>query len=64
MTIAVITQKKKPKKLLGMLNLLNTKLSKGKKLPNGWSGKVWALKQGVDLVIKKKFSHFIFIDST
>ena len=63
MTIAQITQKKKPKKLLGMLNLLNTKLSREKNFQMNWSGKVWALKQGVDLVIKKKFSHFIFIDA-
>ena len=27
----------------------------GKKLPQGWSGKVWALKQGVDFLKKKKF---------
>ena len=39
------------------------KVIKGKKLPNDWSGKVWALKQGVDLVIKRKFSHFVFIDA-
>jgi len=32
-------------------------------LPQGWSGKVWALKQGVDWANKKKFSHFLFIDS-
>ena len=39
------------------------KIIKGKKLPIDWSGKVWALKQGVDAVIKKKFSHFVFIDA-
>ena len=39
------------------------KIINGKKLPVGWSGKVWALKQGVDAVPKKKFSHFVFIDS-
>ena len=39
------------------------KILNGKKLPNEWSGKVWALKQGVDWAIKKKFSHFLFIDS-
>ena len=32
-------------------------------LPNGWSGKVWALKQGVDWATKQKFSYFLFIDS-
>ena len=39
------------------------KIINGKKLPVDWSGKVWALKQGVDAVPKKKFSHFVFIDS-
>ena len=39
------------------------KIINGKKLPVGWSGKVWALKQGVDAVPKKNFSHFVFIDS-
>ena len=29
------------------------KIINGKKLPEGWSGKVWALKQGVDSVQKK-----------
>lgn len=33
------------------------------RLPEGWSGKVWALKQGVDWAAKQKFSHFLFIDS-
>ena len=28
---------------------------KGKKLPTGWSGKVWALKQGIDYIRKKQF---------
>ena len=36
---------------------------KGKKLPAGWSGKVWALKQGIDYIKKKKFTHYLFIDS-
>ena len=35
----------------------------GKKLPQGWSGKVWALKQGVDFLKKKKFSFYLFLDS-
>ena len=39
------------------------KIINGKKLPVGWSGTVWALKQGVDAVPKKNFSHFVFIDS-
>ena len=33
------------------------------RLPKGWSGKVWALKQGVDWATKQKFSYFLFIDS-
>ena len=33
---------------------------KGKKLPQGWSGKVWALKQGIDFLKKKIFILFIF----
>ena len=39
------------------------KIINGKKLAEGWSGKVWALKQGVDSVQKKKFSHLIFLDA-
>ena len=54
---------KKAKKTFRNAKFTEYKIIKGKKLPNGWSGKVWALKQGVDLVIKKKFSHFIFIDA-
>ena len=34
------------------------KIINGKKLPEGWSGKVWALKQGVDSVQKKKILSF------
>ena len=54
---------KKAKKTFRNAKFTKYKIIKGKKLPNGWSGKVWALKQGVDLVIKKKFSHLIFIDA-
>ena len=36
------------------------KIINGKKLPEGWSGKVWALKQGVDSVQKKILSFNIF----
>ena len=47
-------------------NILNKKkiqnfILKGKTLPKGWSGKVWALKQGIDFLKKKKiFILFIF----
>ena len=34
-----------------------------KKLPNKWTGKVWALKQGVNWAVQKQFSHFLFMDS-
>ena len=39
------------------------KIIKALRLPKGWSGKVWALKQGVDWATKQKFSYFLFIDS-
>ncbi len=42
---------------------INHQIVKGKKLPNGWSGKVWALKQAVDILKKKKIEYYIFIDS-
>ena len=35
----------------------------GEKLPDGWVGKTWALKQGVDLANKKQFDYYNFIDS-
>lgn len=41
----------------------NISILTGKKLPKGWVGKVWALKQGVDEAQKKKFDYYIFIDS-
>lgn len=50
----VLSFKKKFKKLF----LLN-----GEKLPDGWVGKTWALKQGVDLANKKQFDYYNFIDS-
>ena len=37
---------------------LKFKIIKGKKLPAGWSGKVWALKQGVDIAVSKIFRIF------
>lgn len=39
------------------------KIIKALRLPKGWSGKVWALKQGVDWATKQEFSYFLFIDS-
>lgn len=35
----------------------------GMKLPDGWVGKVWALKQGVDQALEKNYDYFLFIDS-
>ena len=42
------------------INYTNFRLINGKPLPIGWSGKVWALKQAIDFLKKKKiFSFFI-----
>ena len=38
-------------------------LLSGKKLPLGWVGKTWALKQGVDFANHKKYDYYVFIDS-
>ena len=38
-------------------------LLSGKKLPPGWVGKTWALKQGVDFANHKKYDYYVFIDS-
>ena len=54
---------KKAKQTFRKAKFSQFKILKGKKLPINWSGKVWALKQGVDAAIKKKFSHFVFIDA-
>ncbi len=35
----------------------------GKKLPKGWVGKVWALKQGVDIANKKNYDYYVFLDA-
>ncbi len=45
------------------LNFKRFKIINGKKLPPIWSGKVWALKQGIDSAIKKNYKFFLFIDS-
>lgn len=48
-------------------NFLNTnsfksfKIIHGKKLPPNWSGKVWALKQGVELALKDKLEFYILL---
>ena len=39
------------------------KLLRGKTLPKGWSGKTWALKQGVDYALKRNHKYFLFLDS-
>ena len=44
-------------------NYKNLKILNGQKLPQGWVGKVWALKQGVDEANKRNFEYFLFIDS-
>ena len=41
----------------------NLKLLKGKRLPPGWVGKTWALKQAVDQANKKIFNYYLFVDS-
>ena len=38
-------------------------LLSGKKLPKGWVGKTWALKQAVDFANKKKYDYYVFMDS-
>ncbi len=38
-------------------------LLSGKKLPQGWVGKTWALKQGVDFANHKNYDYYVFIDS-
>ena len=48
-------------------NFLNTnsfkrfKIIRGKKLPPNWSGKVWALKQGVELALKDKLEFYLLL---
>ena len=39
------------------------KILSGKKLPIGWSGKVWALYQGVEYLKKSKHDYLVFLDS-
>ena len=41
----------------------NYKILSGKKLPVGWSGKVWALYQGVEYLKKSMHDYLLFLDS-
>ena len=52
----------KAKNIFEKKKFKNYKILNGKKLPKGWSGKVWALYQGIESV-KKKYDYFLFIDS-
>ena len=38
-------------------------LLSSEKLPKGWVGKTWALKQAVDFANKKKYDYYVFMDS-
>ena len=42
---------------------INHQVVKGKKLPDGWSGKVWALKQAIDILKNKQIEYYLFLDS-
>ena len=42
---------------------INHQVVKGKKLPNVWSGKVWALKQAIDILRYKQIEYYLFLDS-
>ena len=67
-SILIIDDNSNDKTYLVASNLLKTKkikhqIVKGKKLPNGWSGKVWALKQAVDILKNKEIEYYLFLDS-
>ncbi len=53
---------RKAKRIFEKKKFNNYEILNGKKLPKGWSGKVWALYQGIES-IKKKYDYFLFIDS-
>ena len=67
-SILIIDDNSNDKTYFVASNLLKTKkikhqIVKGKKLPNGWSGKVWALKQAVDILKNKEIEYYLFLDS-
>ena len=67
-SILIIDDNSNDKTYFVASNLLKKKkikhqIVKGKKLPNGWSGKVWALKQAVDILKKKEIEYYLFLDS-
>ena len=67
-SILIINDNSNDKTYFVASNLLKKKkikhqIVKGKKLPNGWSGKVWALKQAVDILKNKKIEYYLFLDS-
>ena len=53
----------KAKALFKQNKILNFKIIKGKELPKGWSGKVWALYQGTEYARTRSYEYFLFIDS-
>ena len=55
---------KKANQIFKKFSFTNKKIIKSSNLPTGWNGKVWALKQGFDLVCKEKKSKFVlFLDA-
>jgi hopene-associated glycosyltransferase HpnB len=67
-SILIIDDNSNDKTYFVASNLLKKKkikyqIIKGKKLPNGWSGKVWALKQAVDILKNKEIEYYLFLDS-
>ena len=52
---------KKANQIFKKFSFTNKTIIKSPNLPDGWSGKVWALKQGFDLVCREKKSRFILL---
>ena len=44
-------------------NFKSYQIINGKALPKGWTGKVWALKQGIDSISTRNFDYILFMDS-
>jgi len=44
-------------------NFKSFQIINGKTLPRGWTGKVWALKQGIDSIPTRNFDYILFMDS-